>query len=299
MNDYRFALMNDKMGGDLEKIKVVGQYLIEVWSATGMDMTGGKVVFKWASDEITSNASTYWPKMLDIARRFNVTRIKKCCQIMGRLEGNLTAAQILYPLMQCTDVFFLKADVCQLGVDQRKVNMLAREYCDAAKIKFKPVILSHHMLYGLKKGQEKMSKSDPDSAIFMEDTPEDVERKINAAYCPRMVEGAAAAAAGAAVEEEDAGKESMQLVKDDLKNPCLDYIKHIVLCPAGSSFEAGGTVYDNFAAVKADFLEGRLSEVDLKNGLIAAINRILAPVREHFNSNAAAKELLEKVQQRS
>ena len=34
--------------------------------------------------------------MLDIARRFNVTRIKKCCQIMGRLEGNLTAAQVLY-----------------------------------------------------------------------------------------------------------------------------------------------------------------------------------------------------------
>ena len=30
-------------------------------------------------------------------------------------------------------------------MDQRKVNMLAREYCDAAepKIKFKPVILSH------------------------------------------------------------------------------------------------------------------------------------------------------------
>ena len=30
--------------------------------------------------------------------------------------------QVLYPLMQCTDVFFLKADVCQLGVDQRKVT---------------------------------------------------------------------------------------------------------------------------------------------------------------------------------
>jgi tyrosyl-tRNA synthetase len=193
--------------------------------------------------------------------------------------------------MQCTDVFFLKADVCQLGVDQRKVNMLAREYCDSAKIKFKPVILSHHMLYGLKKGQEKMSKSDPDSAIFMEDTPEDVERKINAAYCPRTVEGAVAAA----VDEDDAGKESMQLVKDDLKNPCLDYIKHIVLCPAGSSFAAGGTLYTDFAVVRADFLDGRLSEADLKTGLIAAINRILEPVRAHFLSNAGAKELLEKV----
>lgn len=41
--------------------------------------------------------------------------------------------------------------------------MLAREYCDMTKpkIKFKPVILSHHMLAGLKEGQAKMSKSDP------------------------------------------------------------------------------------------------------------------------------------------
>ena len=30
-------------------------------------------------------------------------------------------------------------------MDQRKVNMLAREYCDSAepKIKFKPVVVSH------------------------------------------------------------------------------------------------------------------------------------------------------------
>lgn len=38
----------------------------------------------------------------------------------------------------------------------------------------KPVVISHHMMYGLKEGQLKMSKSDPDSAIFMEDSVEDV-----------------------------------------------------------------------------------------------------------------------------
>ena len=32
--------------------------LLEVWCAAGMDMSGGKVVFKWASDEITSHAAT-------------------------------------------------------------------------------------------------------------------------------------------------------------------------------------------------------------------------------------------------
>jgi tyrosyl-tRNA synthetase len=302
-----FALMNDKMGGDLEKIKVVGEYLQQVWKAAGMDLAN--VEFKWASTEITTRAASYWPIMLNVARRFNITRIKKCCQIMGRLEGSLTAAQVLYPLMQCTDIFFLKADICQLGVDQRKVNMLAREYCDAARIRHKPIILSHHMLYGLKAGQEKMSKSDPDSAIFMEDAPEDVERKILSAYCPSAEEAAAAAAAEAAAkeathedeggEEEDAGKASMRLTNEDgLKNPCLDYIQYIIFSPPGATFTAGsGQVFATFQDVRTAFVDGSLSKDDLKRGLIVALNALLEPVRLHFTNNEHAKNLLALVQQ--
>ena len=290
-----FALMNDKMGGDLDKIKTVGEYLIEVWKAAGMHLE--HVEFKWASTEITQHANTYWPLMLDVARRFNITRIKKCCQIMGRLEGNLTAAQVLYPLMQCTDVFFLQADICQLGVDQRKVNMLAREYCDAANRRFKPIILSHHMLYGLKAGQEKMSKSDPDSAIFMEDAADDVERKIRNAYCPTAEEATATTTATTTASVDDAGKESMHLVEDTLKNPCLDYVQHIIFSPPGATFTAGGTTYTDFVTVKQAFLQASLSPDDLKTGLIHALNQLLEPVRQHFTHNERAKDLLAKVQQ--
>jgi hypothetical protein len=81
----------------------------------------------------------------------------------------------------------LQADICQLGMDQRKVNMLAREYCDQIKRKNKPIILSHRMMPGLLEGQEKMSKSDPNSAIFMEDTAAEVNTKIKKAYCPPQV----------------------------------------------------------------------------------------------------------------
>ena len=341
-----FALMNDKMGGDLDKIKDVGQYLIEVWTAAGMDME--HVVFKWASDDICAKgdgaaaaaaaaaaadvaaaaaAATaesgeskdgggkkkkkkkkkksgsvqlgYWPQMLDIARRFNIARIKKCCQIMGRLEGTLTAAQILYPLMQCTDVFHLKADICQLGVDQRKVNMLAREYCDTIKRKLKPVILSHHMLYGLKAGQAKMSKSDPDSAIFMEDTEEDVRRKITNAYCPSKVGGdeVDAETKAALAKAAEAPQMFDVLVVDELKNPCLDYIQHIVFKPPNATFEAGGKVYKSADEVKIAFIGGELSEINLKEGLIVAINKLLEPVRAHFSRNDnGQRDLLERVQ---
>lgn len=49
---------------------------------------------------------------------------------MGRNESDdLSAAQIFYPCMQCADIFFLKADICQLGMDQRKVGERAVGAC--------------------------------------------------------------------------------------------------------------------------------------------------------------------------
>jgi tyrosyl-tRNA synthetase len=46
---------------------------------------------------------------------------------MGRNEGDdLPMAQLLYSCMQCTDIFFLDINIYQLGIDQRKVNIVAR-----------------------------------------------------------------------------------------------------------------------------------------------------------------------------
>ncbi|XP_021297210.1 tyrosine--tRNA ligase 1, cytoplasmic [Herrania umbratica] len=269
-----FAQLNNKMGGDLKKIKIVGQYLIEIWKAVGMDLNG-KVEFLWSSDEINSRASEYWPLVMDIARRNKLPRIMRCCQIMGRSEQEeLSAAQVLYPCMQCADIFFLKADICQLGMDQRKVNVLAREYCDDIKRKNKPIILSHHMLPGLQQGQEKMSKSDPSSSIFMEDEEAEVNVKIKKAYCPpKIVEG----------------------------NPCLEYIKYVIFpwfheFRVERSAENGGDkTFKNFEELVSDYESGELHPADLKPALSRALNKILQPVRDHFNNDAKAKDLLKRV----
>lgn len=272
-----FAMLNNKMGGDLKKIKKVGQYMIEVWRAAGMDLDN--VEFRWAQEEINKRPNDYWMLVMDIARRNNISRIKRCATIMGRSEGDdMPAAQILYPCMQCADIFFLKANICQLGMDQRKVNMLAREYMDHKDVrkklgKFKPVILSHPMLMGLKQGQAKMSKSDPNSAIFMEDEPHQVKKKINSAYCPPGVID---------------------------KNPVLDYTKHIIFNKYGSmeikrKEENGGDVeYKTFESLCEDYKSGALHPGDLKGALIIYINRLLDPVRKHFKSGAP-KQLLKQV----
>jgi tyrosyl-tRNA synthetase len=156
-------------------------------------MKMSNVKFLWTGEHIQSDSEAYWMRVLDIATKHSIPRMRKCTQIMGRDENDekLSVAQFLYPCMQATDVFFLKTDICQLGTDQRKVNMLARDYISDHykndKVLKKPVVLSNIMIPGLKEGCFKMSKSDPDNAIFMEDTKKEVEKKINGAFCPIQV----------------------------------------------------------------------------------------------------------------
>jgi tyrosyl-tRNA synthetase len=243
--------------------------MIEIWKAIGMDMRN--VRFLWASDEINAHADEYWTLVMDIARANNLPRIQRCCTIMGRKEADeMSAAQIFYPCMQCADVFFLKADICQLGMDQRKVNMLAREYAGAKKKKFKPIIISHHMLSGLKEGQEKMSKSDPDSAIFMEDSVDDVKRKIKKAFCPMaVVEG----------------------------NPILDYAKNIVIAYFGKitiKVNEETKTFTNYADLEAEYVADRVGPQHLKPAVADAINEIIEPVRKHFSSGEP-KKLLDRI----
>eukprot|EP01084_Bolivina_argentea_P068596 124851_1 len=281
-----FALLNNKMGGDLNAIRTVGLYMIEVWKAVGMDME--HVYFRWCSDDINNESNEYWLRVIEISKMFNITRTKRCCTILGRSESDdMPTANLLYACMQCADIFFLKADICQLGMDQRKVNMLAREYAKALvannpkKKKKKqntnihpPIVISHHMLMGLKQGQEKMSKSMKDSAIFMEDSQDDVRRKIKKAYAPPGV-----------VE----------------KNPVLDYTKHLVFAKfeefeVERSEKNGGTkVYKSYLELERDYAEALLHPGDLKPALANAINQMIEPVRMHFKNDKNARKLLAKV----
>lgn len=268
-----FAQLNNKMGGDLNSIRIMGEYFIEVWKVCGMDMS--KVQFLWASDEINKRPNEYWLLVMDIARKNNLKRVIRCSQIMGREESmELSAAQIFYPCMQCADIFFLKADICQLGLDQRKVNMLAREYCDDANITDKPVILSHRMMPGIKEGQAKMSKSDPDTAIFMEDTEEDVKRKINKAFCPPKI------------------------LQD---NPCIEYLEHMILPKLNNitiKLETGEEkTFTDIQNIKEEYVSGNIFPGELKRSLITGLNQILDPVRKHFENDPGAKELLKKVKE--
>jgi tyrosyl-tRNA synthetase len=270
------------MGGDLEKIQTVGKYMVEVWKSAGMNLDN--VEFVQSSDIINEKSNEYWTLVLDIATKFNRRRIERCSQIMGRSDtDSLAASQIFYPCMQCADIFFLKADICQLGMDQRKVNVLAREYCDLKKRKFKPIILSHHMLLGLK--ALKMSKSDPSSAIFMDDSAQEVEEKIMGAVCPH--------GEITVLLRANPSQAGVRIITTVENNPCLEYMRYIVL-PVRQQVEINGVVYDDIDTLTEDFVNGKFQPIHLKKSLIAELNVILQPVRDHFASGESA-ELLRQV----
>lgn len=275
------AWANNKLDGDFSKIQTAGKYMTEVWKATGMDLDN--VEFVWASDLLAQKG--YWARVMQIATRSTLQRVVRCSQIMGRKESELLhASQIFYPCMQAADIFELDADIAQLGMDQRKVNVFAREIADKSKWK-KPVAVHHHMLMGLvqistdlqgidRKIEMKMSKSRPDSAIFMTDSKEEIDRKMKKAYCPEKV------------------------VED---NPVLEYCKYIVF-EKFREFEIerpakfGGNVsYQNYSELESDYTLGKLHPMDLKSGVSLYINKTLEPVRSHFATNSKARKILEEV----
>ncbi len=277
------ALANNKMGGDLEKIQTVGKYFIEVWKACGMDMS--KVEFHWASD--MAKNPEYWKLVVQVGKSNALKRFVRTAEMMGRDESldNLTGAHIIYSCMQVADIFMLGAKITQLGMDQRKLNMLAREIGPILGF-WKPVVVSHHMLMGLGKPPEhsedkvkrtiemKMSKSHPDSAIFMTDTTEDIQRKINKAWC---LEGE---------------------VKD---NPVLEYCKYIIFERVDSmKIErpekfGGNLTISSYEDLEKKFAAKEIHPQDLKVSVASELDKLLQPVREHFEKNPYAKKLLEEV----
>jgi len=281
-----FAWLNNKMGGDLEKIQTVGRYFVEVWKAAGVDVN--KVELLWTSDAVRGDE--YWKKVVRVAQNVTLARSRRAISIMGRTSKDLVqTSQLFYPIMQVADIFWLDVDICQLGLDQRRANILAREVSEKLHWK-RPVAVHHHVLMGLQGAKQpegydenpeidseiasKMSKSRPESSIFVHDSVQQINMKLQGAYCPqKVVEG----------------------------NPVLEYAKYIVFRKLPSlkverPQKYGGSVeFVSYSELEEAFRNGTLHPADLKRGVAQALDGIVSPIRTHFEKNATARRLYEAV----
>jgi tyrosyl-tRNA synthetase len=282
-----FAWINNKLDGDLDKIRTTGEYFVEVWRAAGVPES--KVEFLFASNAMDS--IEYWNRVVRIAKVTTVARATRALTIMGRKEGEMSeVAAYFYPVMQVSDIFHLKADITQLGLDQRRANMLAREVGPKLGL-WKPVVISHHMLINLEGAKEpegltdevsrdnymidtKMSKSKPSSSIFVHDSTDVIRSKIVAAYCPP---------------------------KEAQGNPLLDYAKHLVFrafdeMTIERKDKFGGDIsFTNYAELESSYTRGDLHPMDLKNAMVLYIDRMIKPIRDHFEKKGSARDLYEQV----
>jgi tyrosyl-tRNA synthetase len=263
------AKINDKLDGDIEKIRVCGDYMRHCFLGFGVDPD--KTKFLYANDIV--NRSEYWEKFIHISKASSLSRIKRSMTIMGRDEEDAETdfSKLVYPPMQVADIFELDVDIAYGGMDQRHAHMLARDA--AEKLHWKKPIAIHSWLLPSLTGsgrmdsaQKKMSKSDPKTSILVTDDLAAIKEKVSKAFCP-------------AKEAED--------------NPVLAISERIIF-PAKGSFSltreekfGGNLQFASYSELRDAYSAGKIHPDDLKKSSAAELAGVLAPVRKHFESNPA------------
>ena len=269
-----FAWINDKLGGNLDLIKKIGEYTIEGWRACGVDTKKVKVL--WTSDAVKD--PEYWKGVIKVAKLTTINRSIRGSTIMGREEAEMQyTAQLFYPMMQAFDPFYFGADILQLGIDQRRATILSRELAPQIDKSIKVSVL-HHLLVGLQGKQRmgpaeaKMSKSIAKSAIFIHDTKDQIKEKVKSAFC------------------------SPKVVAD---NPILEIWKYIIFRKFDSRIikrkDKSDLEVQSYGELENAYRKGDLHPEDLKIETIEILDEILRPIRKHFEKNNKAKKLLQIV----
>jgi len=289
--------INDKLGGDREVIKKVAVGYFKEGMKACLKCVGGdpeKIKFVLGS-ELYHNNDDYWEMVVDVSKNTSLARMMRSITIMGRKEGeSIDFAKLIYPPMQVADIFIQGVNLPHAGLDQRKAQVIARDVAlkikkpllDRKENKLKPIAVHHHLILGLGKPsiwpvpkeqlQElwaslKMSKSKPNTCIFIHDSPEEIREKIKQTFC---LEG----------EVEF--------------NPILDWVKYLIFRNENSGLEVkrpekfgGNVIYTSYKGLERDFAEKKLHPMDLKSAVAERLVQILEPARRHFEQPGVKKML--------
>ncbi|MEM1873377.1 MAG: tyrosine--tRNA ligase [Acidilobaceae archaeon] len=283
------AFINDKLGGDMDLIRKSARLTREVMEAMGVPVD--KIRFVDA-EEIASDPG-YWALVLEVMKNNSLARIKRSLTIMGRRaeEAELDASKLVYPAMQVADIYYLDLDVALGGIDQRKAHMLARDTAEKKRIREfcervlgrslkKPIAIHTPIVTSLQgpgarmdvAGVEidevysdvKMSKSKPESAIFLHDPPELIAEKLRKAYCPpRQLD----------------------------YNPVVEIASYVLGARGRLELEierpakyGGPLVVSSVSELREAYARGDIHPLDLKNAVAEALAKLLEPARRLLES---------------
>ena len=269
------TLINDKLGGDWETISKVSKYYQDAFKLVCPE---ANIVL---GSKLYEEKTEYWSELLKFTKHMSIARTMRTLTIMGRSEGDkkIDVAKLLYPAMQAVDIHSLDVDIAHAGMDQRKIHMLVREIFPKMKWKV-PVAVHHKLLPGLTKPVDssdskvvKMSKSDPNSGIFIHNTDDEIKKKISKAWC------------------EEANTQT---------NPLLEIAKTVIFHESNEMNverpeKFGGNIsYTNYNQLETDFVEKKLHPGDLKQTVGNYLVKIISPIRDKLNLSEEVNEAIKK-----
>ena len=269
------TLINDKLGGDWETISKVSKYYQDAFKLVCPE---ANIVL---GSKLYEEKTEYWSELLKFTKHMSIARTMRTLTIMGRSEGDkkIDVAKLLYPAMQAVDIHSLDVDIAHAGMDQRKIHMLVREIFPKMKWKV-PVAVHHKLLPGLTKPVDssdskvvKMSKSDPNSGIFIHNTDDEIKKKISKAWC------------------EEANTQT---------NPLLEIAKTVIFHKSNEMNverpeKFGGNIsYTNYNQLETDFVEKKLHPGDLKQTVGNYLVKIISPIRDKLNLSEEVNEAIKK-----
>jgi len=279
------AWVNDKLGGNLENIRLCADYIEHCLKAIGVDMSRVQLI---RADSIVED-SDYWALVLKVAKNLSLARVKRAITIMGRKssEASMDFSKLIYPCMQVSDIFYLGLDICLGGMDQRRAHVLAIEIAEKLGYR-KPIALHTPLLIGLSGVGRmdvasmseddwvsvKMSKSKPETCIFIHDSEDAIRGKIMKAYCPpREVKG----------------------------NPITEICRLIIFRKDGYKLtvkrrNAPCLEVESYSELESMYIKGDIHPLDLKEAVAEALIERLKPIRDYFNSKSDAYKLLKVVE---
>lgn len=273
------TLINDKLGGDWDTISKVSKYYADAFKLV---CPGVKIVL---GSELYDSRKDYWFEFVKFTKHMSLARTMRTLTIMGRSENEekVDLAKLLYPPMQAVDIHSLDLDIVHAGMDQRKIHMLVREIFPKMKWKV-PIAVHHRLLPGLSEPSDaskeskilgKMSKTDPNSGVFIHDSDDEIRSKIKKAWC------------------EEGNIDS---------NPLLEITKHVIFHEFNeinverSEKFGGNVIYTDFSQLESDFSQKKLHPSDLKQTVANYLIKIISPIREKLTiSDELFKTIKESV----
>lgn len=209
--------------------------------------------------------------MMDVLKMATFTTIhdcKKASSDVVKQENNPKIAGLIYPIMQALDEQYLDVDVQYGGLDQRKILMFAREYLP--KLGYRPRVEFMTPLIPALSKSGKMSASDKASKIDLIDPADDVDNKMNLAFCP---------------EGEVEGNGVLAFCRYVLMTIKQDREEELVI--ERPEKWGGNLKFKTYDELESAFVKKELHPMDLKKAVAREVNKLLDPIRKKMESHQA------------